>query len=249
MRFAAVGSIRMHGRMRFGQEPFTAFNVTAERPNKLRMELTVGPDHIVQAYDGTTGWQSVSGQHNQPPTPLAGDILAHLIDQAANVIGGPLLDLEKRGNKVEYAGREAVNGFDCFKLNVTFKTGNTRVLFIDSSSFREVQEEYPVRINGQPAIVQQTIGDYRQFGPIWLACLFVTRQKDAEDSQRMEIVSVEINPVIDESIFKLPASAPSAAAGSFDAQDVALACLKSCLSWKGGWKGGWNGGWNGAFAN
>ncbi len=203
-QFATVTSLTVHGRMRFGQEAFTPFTVMAQRPGRFRMELTAGPDRVVQAYDGTTGWQSVSGQHNQPPTPLSGASLAHLIDQAANAIGGPLLDLEKRGNKAEYTGREMVNGVDCFKLNLTLASGDSRVVFIDSSDFRETQEEYPIQIDGQPAIVQQTIGDYRQFGPIWLACLFVTRQKDSPDSQRVEIDSVEINPAIDESIFKLP---------------------------------------------
>ena len=208
-QFAAIDSIKVHGRMRFGQEAFTPFTVIARRPSMFRMELTAGPDHVTQAYDGATGWQSVSGQHNRAATPLSGESLAHLADQAANAIGGPLLDFGKRGNKVEYVGREAVNGIDCFKLNVTLTTGDSMVMFIDSSNFREIQEELPMQIEGQPATIQQSVGNYRRFGPIWVACLFVTRQKGGDDNQRLEIDSVETNPVIQEGIFRMPGREPA----------------------------------------
>ncbi len=196
-QFASVESIRMQGRMRFGQGgAFAPFSVIARRPNLFRMELTVGPDHVTQAYDGAIGWQSVSGAHQQEPTALVGDSLAHLIDQAANVIGGPLLDLDKRHNRVELMDRQTVNGADCYRLKIALSTGNTRIIFIDPTSFHEIQEEFPAPLNGRASTVQMSVGDYRKFGPILVACLFVTREKGGEDSQRMEVDSVEIQSYI-----------------------------------------------------
>ena len=61
-----------------------------------------------------------------------------------------------------------------------------------------------MRVNGKDSTVQQSVGDYRRFGPILVACLFVTREKGGEDSQRMEIDSVEINPPVTDSLFKMP---------------------------------------------
>jgi hypothetical protein len=203
-KFAAVDAIRVQGRLRFGQGPFAPFTVIARRPALFRVELTVGSDRVTQAYDGAIGWQSVSGEHNQEPTPLTGDSLAHLIDQAANAIGGPLLDREKRHNNAELAGTEPVNGVDCYRIKITLATGDTMMVFIDSSNFHEVQEELPFQVNGKPSTIQQSVGDYRRFGPILVACLFVTREKGGEDSQRMEIDSVEVNPTVEDSLFKLP---------------------------------------------
>ena len=201
-QFATVQSIKVHGRLRFGQEADTPFVVIAQRPAKFRMEFDAGPDHIVQAYDGVTGWQSVSGQHDQAPKALSGENLAHLADQAANAIGGPLLDLVERKNHATYAGREAVDGVDCYKLRVTLATGDSIVVFVDPASFLTVMEELPVQINGEPATIQQLVGNYRRFGPTLIACLYVTRQKGGADSQRMEIDSVEMNPQIADTIFK-----------------------------------------------
>lgn len=203
-QFANIESLQFRGRMRFGTGAFTPFMVVARRPDRFRMELTVGEDRVVQAYDGRTGWQSVSGPHNQPATPLEGGSLLYLRDQAVNAIGGPLVDMEKRGNRAELASHEAVQGADCFKLKLTLATGNSRVVFIDASSFLVLQEELPTVLNSQAATIQQSLGDYRRFGPILLPCTFTTRQKGGEDGQRIEIESVEINAVVEESVFNMP---------------------------------------------
>ena len=200
--FDAIHSLRIEGRMRFGLGEFTPFTVVASRPNRFRMELTVGSDHVAQAFDGTTGWQSVSGEHPQSPTRLTGESLSHLRDQAANAIGGPLLDRDKRHNKIELAGRESVYGVDCYRIKVTLATGNVMTIFIDSANFREVQEEPVAVVNGRSTTIEQSVSQYRKFGPILVACLFVTREKGGEDSQRMEIDDVEINPTVDESVFR-----------------------------------------------
>lgn len=204
--FAKVESIRMTGRMRLGEGALTPFSVLAKRPNFYRIELTAGPDRVVQAFDGTVGWQSVSGQHEQAPTALSGESLSRLMDQAANAIGGPLVEMEKRGNKVELAGRESAGEVDCIRLQVTLATGDSMLLLIDPTTFREVQEEIPIKINGQSSAILQTAGNYRRFGSIWIPCLRITRQKGSQDSQRTEIDSVDLNPQLDNELFRFAAN-------------------------------------------
>ena len=201
---AKVDTVRIRGRMRFGAGEFKPFSVLAQRPARFRMELTIGADHVTQAYDGAIGWQSVDGEHKQEPAALTGLSLAHLIDQAANVIGGPLVEHDQRHNKVELAGSAKVDGVDCHQLKVTLSTGDTMTLFIDSSTFREVREELPIQVNGTDSTIEQSVGDYRRFGKILVACLFVTRQKGGEDTQRLELDSVEFNVPVNEGVFKIP---------------------------------------------
>ena len=203
---AKVDSIELKARIRFGQGEFGPLRVVAKRPSLFRMEMTIGPDHVTQAYDGAIGWQAVTGEHKQDPVVLTGESLAHLIDQAANAIGGPLIDLEKRHNEVSLAGREPVNGVDCYKLKVTLGTGDTMDVFLDPTTFQTVQEELPMRLEGRSSTIQESVGNYRKFGSILMACLFVTHEKGGEDGQRMEIDAVEINPKVDASVFKMPAA-------------------------------------------
>jgi outer membrane lipoprotein-sorting protein len=203
--FAKVESLQIKGRMKFGDGNFSPITVFAKRPNRYRMELNIGPDHVVQAYDGKVGWQSIDGDHKQPPTPLEGVSLAHLIDQAANAIGGPLLDRTARQNVVQLTGRANVNGVDCHKLEVTLGTGDKMTLFVDAKTFLIMREEVPIEMNAAPGLLEETVGDYRQFGSVKLACLFVTHPQGAAETenQRMEFESVEVNPPLDVAIFSI----------------------------------------------
>jgi hypothetical protein len=202
---AKVESLKLNARMKFGKGEYQSLTVIAKRPSLFRLELIVGSDRITQVYDGAIGWQSVAGEHKQDPTVLTGESLAHLIDQAANVIGGPLLDIEMRHNAVEMVGKETVKGVECIKLKVTLGTGDTMDLFIDPANFLTIQEELPMKMEGKGSVIQETVGNYRKFGSILMACLFVTREKGGEDSQFLEIDSVETNPAAEDSLFKMPA--------------------------------------------
>jgi hypothetical protein len=77
-------------------------------------------------------------------------------------------------------------------------------LFIDPATFLTIQEELPMKMEGKGSVIQETVGNYRKFGSILMACLFVTREKGGEDSQFLEIDSVEINPAAEDSLFKMP---------------------------------------------
>lgn len=53
--------------------------------------------------------------------------------------------------------------------------------------------------------IEETIGDYRRFGGLLWPCLFVSGPKGAADRARLEIENMEINPALDESLFRMPA--------------------------------------------
>jgi len=203
--FAQVKAVRMKGSIRFGKGDAGPVLVLAQRPSNFRMEVTFGTDQVVQGYDGKTGWQALTGEHPQPAAELSGDTLYHLIDQAANAIGGALLDRKQRGNTAELSGVEDFNGTACYKINVKLWTRDPIAIFIDRSSFLTVGEEFPMDVNGKPSTIQQVVSDYRKFGSILVACRFVTREKGGEESQRLEVDSVEINPALDAAVFHLPA--------------------------------------------
>ena len=100
-----------------------------------------------------------------------------------------------------------MDGVNSFKLEVTLGTGNKMTLFVDPASFHVIREELPIQVNGSPGVIEEVVGNYRRFGPVTLACLFVTRQKgaDEKDSQQLEFDSVELNPAVEDLFFWLPA--------------------------------------------
>lgn len=192
--FRKIESLRIRGTVRIGGTSASVFTVLAKRSGAFRLEMDAGPDHVVQNYDGAAGWQTVTGSHRQPDTPLTGDPLAYLRDQAANAIGGPLVEMQQRGNQAEVDGNELIDGVACYRLKLMLASGHKRVVFIDSTTFLEVLEETQAVVGRRVTVIQQSVGDYRKFGHILVPCRIITREKNMEDSQQMHIETVEINP-------------------------------------------------------
>ena len=46
-------------------------------------------------------------------------------------------------------GKEDVEGTECFKLVVTFKSGKTKTLYLDPQSYLTIREKETVKANGQ----------------------------------------------------------------------------------------------------
>ena len=208
-RFAAISSLRITGRIRFAQGAFGPISVLAQQPSSFRAELTIGPDQIIQTYDGVTGWQSITGTHAEAAHALTGPQLDQVIDQAVNAIGGPLVKTQSRGTLVALAGTETVDGKPCYKLKLTFRTGTTMYQYIDKTSKLEIKEELLTKAQGKPLTIRESVSDYRTFGGLLFPCLFISHDDDGSESERLEIQNVEINPKIDASLFRLSKPGPA----------------------------------------
>ena len=51
-------------------------------------------------------------------------------------IQGPFVNYKEKGVKVEFVGKEKVEGIDCFNLKVTYKTGVVNNFYLDSKTYR-----------------------------------------------------------------------------------------------------------------
>jgi len=124
---ALRGITSMHtlGKLRFGGGLEAKFETFAVAPDKFRGEASLQGLTQVQAWDGQQGWTIDPFQGRRDPQKLSGDDVKDLV-QAAD-IAGPLLDAQKKGEKIEYLGTEDIDGTDAHKLRVTFRNGDSRV--------------------------------------------------------------------------------------------------------------------------
>ena len=81
---------------------------------------------LIQAYDGSSGWQINPFEGRRDPELLGEDDLRDLVYQAD--FYGPLVDYKEKGNKIEYLGKDTVDGDDVYRLKVTLKNGEVTVL-------------------------------------------------------------------------------------------------------------------------
>ncbi|HWU90281.1 MAG TPA: hypothetical protein VN253_23615, partial [Kofleriaceae bacterium] len=205
-RLRGVKSLRLTGRATFGGGDFSveaAWGLAQKRPGMLRMEMTLQGLTQVTAYDGREGWSmSPFGGRRDPERSSADD--ARALAQQAD-LDGPLVDWRAKGHRLEYLGTEDVDGTPAYKLRVTRKDGDVQYVYIDPDSALEIRVTTVHKIRGTESISETDFGSYQQVGGIWFPFSVENGGKGGPKGFRIAVERVELDPVIDDAIFRFPA--------------------------------------------
>ena len=201
----AQKSLRLSGRMTLGQGLEAPIIIEQKRPGMLRFELTLQNMTAVQAYDGVTAWSVNPFQGKKDPEAMSADDLKDMQEQAD--VDGPLVDYKEKGHKIELVGREQVEGSDAYKLKVTLKNGDVRYLYLDADTFLEVKQESKRMVRGTEQETESLISGYKEEGGVMMPHSFESGAKGSPQKQKVTIDKVEVNPVIEDARFKMPAVA------------------------------------------
>ncbi len=181
-----LGKMRLDGGLEAKTESF------AMAPDKYRQEFSLQGLTAVQSWDGAQGWGINPFQGRRDPQKLSGDDIKELA-QAAD-IAGPLLDAQKKGERIEYLGTEDIDGTDAHKLRVTFKNGDSRVIYLDPDQFLEIRVVDHRIIRGQEQVQTTNLGEYEKVDGVYFPF---------EQGQN-HIESAELNKPVEATLFPFP---------------------------------------------
>ena len=170
--------------------------VAAKRPNLARQELTVSGQTIVQIFDGTNAWMINPLAGSTEPVALTGPEADLTREQAT--FDSPLVDYKTRGTTVELVGTEEVGGRRAHHLKVTSKSGQIQHTYIDTETFLEsrVMTETP------KGTVDQYFSDFRDVDGVKIPFAIKTSVA-AMGAIDIKVLKVEINPALDDALFKV----------------------------------------------
>lgn len=176
------------------------FLMEMKRPRKSRLELQFNGQTAIQVFDGTNGWKLrpfLNRHQVEPYTPAELKATALEAD-----VDGPLVDYAAKGTKIALDGMEKVGEDDAYKLNLTFKNGESQHIWIDAKSFLEVKiEGTPRRLDGKYHAVASYLRDYREVSGIRVPYLIETAVDGVSQIEKIQIDTVEVNPKLDDSLF------------------------------------------------
>jgi outer membrane lipoprotein-sorting protein len=178
--------------------------ITKKRPQNYRIEFTVQGMTGIQAYDGTTGWALMPFMGKKEAEAMSADALKDFKDEAD--FDGPMIDYKAKGNKVEYVGKEDVQGTPAYKLHIVTKDGNESNVYLDADSYLEIKADTKRKIQGQEIEAETTMGDYKDIGGgVMFPMAIEQHAKGKEGSQSFQVEKVEINPAsVDAAMFHMP---------------------------------------------
>ncbi|MEA2165214.1 MAG: hypothetical protein QOK37_3341 [Thermoanaerobaculia bacterium] len=206
-KLTAIKSVKMTGKMKMGpmEAPFT---LTKARPSGMRVDFTIQGMTGTQAYDGTTGWTLMPFMGNKDPQKMSETELKDIRNEAD--FDGPTFDYKAKGNKVEYIGKEDVQGTPAYKLKVTTKDGKESYVFLDAETYLAIRSESTRNMMGQDVEIETSIGDYKTVGDGLLFPHSIDshqKGKEGMGGQSITIENIELNPKVDAGLFAMPAVA------------------------------------------
>jgi len=173
-----------------------------KRPQMARQEFSIQGMTGVTAYDGKTGWKIEPWGGKKDPEALGEEEMKGIQEDAD--FDGPLVNYQQKGNKVEFAGAEPVEGTDAFKLKVTLKNGDVRYYFMDTDYYVPIKIESKRMVRGAEREFETSLGDYKEVAGVYLPHSIESGLKGSPNKSQVTFEKIEANVALDDSLFKQP---------------------------------------------
>ena len=175
-KIKALRTLRATGKVQQGSFTLQVEN-DAMAPDKLRQNFTLQGMTAVQAYDGSTGWKIDPFGGRRDPEIMGEEELRDMVEDAN--FAGPLVDYEAQGNRIEFLGKETLDGDDVYRLKVTLKNGDLYYYYLDPETFLEVRMEKVQFIRGSVKESVIECGSYKLVAGVYLPFTYRGRQQTA----------------------------------------------------------------------
>lgn len=174
-----------------------------KRPNMRKIIMRYQGRRITLGFDGTTAWREVTGPGGRHYATIEGEAYDAFVEESQ--FDGPLVDWEKRGNKVKLLRTEEMGRTDAYVIEVIQANGKQSEIWIESQTMQEVKTiSYRPGPDGTMVKIETLMSDYRKFDGIWMA-LTVERFVDGKSVSLMKITDLNTNFGVFDSYFTPPA--------------------------------------------
>jgi hypothetical protein len=115
---------------------------------------------------------------------------------------GAVVDYASKGHSAEYLGKEDVDGTECHKVKLTYKTGKTETMFFDPSSFYLVKSIATQKANGQEFEMTTSYSNYEKLPEGIVIAKSMSLPLGPGMNADFSVSKIEVNKTIDPSTFK-----------------------------------------------
>lgn len=214
-KIKSVQTERVTGIITFAPGVEGPFFVERKRPLKMHMEITVNGQTLLRVYDGkSSGWIYNPFAPNASVTPMSTQDLSGIADEAD--FEGPFVDYKAKGNQIEYAGKEQVDGKIVHKLKLTTKQGDASFFSFDASTGLLMKWQGLRKVGDKELPWETYFRDFREVDGLKYPFLVESAAVESDQIQKITATKIETNIPLNDSQFAKPTppAPPAAAADS-----------------------------------
>jgi len=198
-KWAKVESLKITGK-------FTAFSVEEDfytyktKAGNYYSDRYLGQHKILEVFSGESGWtidpwQGISYARNLNSAEV------NVFYQKSDLFT-PFYKYKEKGLKVEYTGKENVEGADMFVLKLTRKNGGQETWYLDAKTYLEFKCESNWVDFAYPSQCETYFEDFQKVDGLVLP--FYVERTFGQRNRVTIIENVDVNPQIDKAIFEMP---------------------------------------------
>jgi hypothetical protein len=145
----------------------------------------------------TEGWNYMPFQGQTKPEPVTADELKNAQDDLN--IKDEFITYKDLGKKVEYLGKDDIDGMECHKIKMTDKNGQETTYFMDNDSYYVIKQVDKITANGKEVENTTSFSNFEKLpeGIVYPMAI-------SSGWGTMDVLKFEFNPKFDENLFKLP---------------------------------------------
>jgi outer membrane lipoprotein-sorting protein len=143
----------------------------------------------------TEGWAFMPFQGQTKPEAMTADDVKSSQEQLACL--DEFITYKELGKRLEYVGKDEVDGVECQKVKLIEKDGKETSYWIDPSNYYIIKSLTKTSANGKEVEATMTYSNYKK-----LESGIVVAMSMGGDMGEIEINSMEVNAKLDEKVFK-----------------------------------------------
>jgi hypothetical protein len=162
----------------------------------MRQDITVMGMTGYSIVNNTEGWNYMPWMSQTKPEAMTAEDVKSTQDDLN--LKDEFITYKDLGKKLESLGKDDVDGTECFKYKMTDKDGAETTFYIDSENYHIIKQVDKKTVNGKEVENTTTFSDYKKLDEGITFPMSITGPWGTS-----QITKLEINPAIDESIFKV----------------------------------------------
>ncbi len=177
---------------------------TVKLPDKARMDYSFQPGLVyIQAFDGKVGWTVQPWTGSSDAQPLNDDD-AKEAQRITKMVHNDLIINGKDGTKLEYKGKDEIEGSEVYKVSATRSDGSVVVYYLDTDSYLIVKTTTKYMNSGVAVESELFPSDYKTVNGFTLAYTFETKS-NGEVTSANYVEMYDFTTKVDDSFFTMPA--------------------------------------------
>ena len=192
-KLRALQSMIMEGSMNQGGTD-VLMKYYFQQNKAIKVEFTAAGQSGYNIVTSTEGWLFNPFMGHSAAVAMTAEELKDAQSQLD--IQGPLLDYKAKGHKVEYLGKESVQGEEFYKIKLTRVSGKM-VTYSINKDYLVAKFVTTALVQGSEQELTQEYSDYRKTPEGYMVAF-----KRTSSNNEISFDKVEINPKIDDAVFK-----------------------------------------------